>query len=62
MSIAQSVKVQELEARVSQLEALLKSNAMQSEIEALKSRLDAIEARPKPGRPPKEANGRQSAT
>lgn len=58
MSIAQAAKLQELEKRVTQLEALLKTNALQSEIEALKSRLDAIEARPKPGRPPKEANAK----
>lgn len=53
MSIATQVKVSEHEQRIAKLEELLKSNALQKEIEELKSRLDALESR-RVGRPPKE--------
>lgn len=62
MSIAQAAKVQDHEARIRQLEELLKSTALQKEIEELKCRVDALESRPRPGRPSKEENERRAAT
>lgn len=59
MSIADTMKMRELEQRIVVLEALLKSNGLQADIESLKSRVEALESRPRPGRPPKEQNGRQ---
>lgn len=57
MSIHLAVQVKEQAAKIEELERLLKSNALQNEIDSLKSRLDALEQRPRPGRPPKEQNG-----
>lgn len=57
MSIGLQVRVKDNELQMSLLMA--KCNALQSEVHDLKSRLDALEARPKPGRPPKEQDGRQ---
>jgi polyhydroxyalkanoate synthesis regulator phasin len=61
VSIQFAVKQKEQEGRIAKieqdLERLLKSNVLQKEIDLLKSRLAALEQRPKPGRPPKEQNG-----
>jgi len=57
MSIHIAVQLKEQAAKIAELERLIKSNALQSEIDSLKSRLDALESRPKPGRPPKDING-----
>jgi hypothetical protein len=57
MSIHLAVQLKEQAAKIAELERLLKANTMQAEIDSLKSRLDALESRPKPGRPPKDKNG-----
>lgn len=59
-SIGLSVKQKEHEERIARLEELLKSNSLQKEIDTLKCRLEALESRPRQGRPPKDANGRQA--
>lgn len=55
MSIHLAVKLKEIEQRVAELERLMKSNALQEQIDSLKSKLDA--PRPQRGRPPKDKNG-----
>ena len=57
MSITLAITIKDHEQRIAELERLIKANNLQSEIESLKSRLSALEQRPKPGRPPKEQNG-----
>ena len=58
MSIALAQKQKDLEARIARLEELLKTNSLQSKIDGLKCRIEALESRPRPGRPPKDDNGR----
>lgn len=55
MSIHLAVQLKDAHAKIAEL--LDKTNALQSEIDSLKSRLEALENRPRPGRPPKEQNG-----
>ncbi|MFN8992879.1 MAG: hypothetical protein ACK5X3_04320 [Pseudomonadota bacterium] len=56
MSIHLAVQIKEQAQRIAELEQLMKSNTLQKEIDLLKSRIAALEQRPKPGRPPKEQN------
>ena len=60
MSIAQAQKQRELDGRLSEVEAsvieLQKSvNALLVSAQELAARLEAIENRPRPGRPPKDS-------
>jgi hypothetical protein len=56
MSIHLAVQIKEQAQRIAELEQLMKSNTLLKEIDLLKSRIAALEQRPKPGRPPKEQN------
>ena len=61
-SIAQAVRLSELEKKVEQIQKLMQSYALQNQIEELKDRIATLETR-RIGRPPKqEQNGRETVT